>query len=235
MENKPMNKQDIPAFFNFLSVMAEYYQPLSRVVRNIYWEGLRRFSLEDIKAAFSQHVCSPQHGKFMPKIADFVGYIEGSEEDKAMMAWSKVLKSIEEIGTYQSVIFDDPVITKVIKHMGGWIKLCRVGAQELPFIAKEFERLHRYYATRLSPFSCSEADQDSSEQTYLCGIFEHENSLRGYISPPPVVAPLPQTKSTQPTEQKIIEKTEQNERSEGIKALQNTEKTKSTTEVDNER
>ena len=166
----------MPAFFKFLSVMTDYYQPLSRSVRDIYWEGLKTFSLAEIKKAFWQHVHSPQDGKFIPKISDFVRYIEGTAETRAMIAWTKIEKAMKDIGGYESIVFDDPVILMVIRHLGGWIKLCQTKTHERPFIIQQFAKLYQYY----------ERHPEADSSTYLCGIFEHENDLQGFLSPPPV-------------------------------------------------
>ena len=88
-----MDKEDMTDFLELISIMEEYYQPLSPFLREIYWEGLKTFSLSDIKKAFWQHVHSPQEGKFMPKIADFVRHIEGTSETRAMLAWAKIEKA----------------------------------------------------------------------------------------------------------------------------------------------
>ncbi|MBW2022943.1 MAG: hypothetical protein JRI51_08820, partial [Deltaproteobacteria bacterium] len=47
-------------------------------------------------------------------------------EPRTDLAWAAVIRALRQFGGYNSVVFDDPVITAVIKAgpWGGWTGLC---------------------------------------------------------------------------------------------------------------
>jgi len=98
--------------------------------------------------SLNQLIVDPDVGQFMPKPADFVRYIEGNNETKALIAWGKVMRAIREVGAWESVTFDDAKIHAVILDMGGWIELCRKTIKELDFMAREFEKRYCAYQYR---------------------------------------------------------------------------------------
>jgi hypothetical protein len=81
----------------------------------------------------------------MPKPADIVRMIDGSNENQALTAWHKVLYAIQHIGAYESVKFDDPLIHLVINGMGGWTTLCRTNTKELHYRYAEFKERYAAY------------------------------------------------------------------------------------------
>lgn len=165
-------------FVALMAGVAELYgKSLSPQLISIYWEGLRDYEFSEVKDAINLHVRNPDTGQFMPKIADVVKFLEGSTLTQAMRAWQKVTDALRLVGTYSSVVFDDPIIHAVIADMGGWQPLGQVQNDELPFKAREFEK--RYQGYKVKP-----------PQNYprkLIGIFERENAMRGFESDPPTM------------------------------------------------
>ena len=166
-----METHDISKFLNLMAGIGELYaKPLSSHLIDIYWQALKRFDLIDVQAAFEAHINNPDCGQFFPKPADIVRFIEGSGESKALQAWAKVEKAIIQVGAYQSMIFDDALIHAVIEGMGGWIKLCSVKNDELPFKANEFQKRYMGFV-HIAP---------ERHPKFLCGLTELENSKNGF-------------------------------------------------------
>jgi hypothetical protein len=141
-----MRDDEIKKFADLMSYLAEYYnRGFSELHTEFYWNALEKYTFDDVKAAVNKHIADPDTGQYPPKISDLVRYLEGGSKAKAMQAWSKVLRAMREIGRYSSVVFDDPCIHCVIDEMGGWISLCGVEVNELPFRAAEFEKRYAAY------------------------------------------------------------------------------------------
>lgn len=165
-----MNSQDRDAFGKMLAMLGEYYsKEITENLLEIYWQGLERFDIQDVRRAFNKHVANADTGQFMPKIADVVKFIEGNKDTAAMEAWSTVARAIREHGVYKTVVFNDEIIHEVITEMGGWPVIGMITDEELPFRIKEFER--RYQACLLRGVDNPPAQ--------LTGIFDIENFKKG--------------------------------------------------------
>jgi hypothetical protein len=60
----------------------------------------------------------------------------------------QVDKTLREKGTYIDVVFDDPIIHRVIHDMGGWVKFGEKNEDEWPFVAKEFQTRYQSFKSR---------------------------------------------------------------------------------------
>lgn len=108
------------------------------------FDVLSRFELHEVRRAMGVVMSGKTYGA--PKPGELVEIIEGSADDRAMRAWTRVLAAIQGVGSYSSVAFDDPIIHAVIAHMGGWTELCRMTIDETPFRAQEFTKRYQGYA-----------------------------------------------------------------------------------------
>lgn len=141
-----MQSTDKQEFAVIMKATFEYYRVgVTSAAMDIYWNGLLRYEISDIRRALNLHIQNPDSGQFMPKVADVVKHLEGTTNTEAMLAWSKVEKAIRCIGTMQTVIFDDPLIHVVLSDMGGWIRMGTITTDEIPFVAKEFEKRYQGY------------------------------------------------------------------------------------------
>jgi len=144
-----MNQTDKANFAKLLTGLAELHnKKLSEQQFDIYWHALKHYEYKDVMQSLNRLIIDPDVGQFMPKPADVVRTIEGDSETRALVAWSKVMRAIREIGAWESVIFDDAKIHSVIMDMGGWIELCRKTTRELDFLLREFEKRYRSYQYR---------------------------------------------------------------------------------------
>ena len=166
-------------FAEILYALGQYCdKDLPKGVIEIYWNGLKHLDFSAIRDAMSRHIHNPDTGQFMPKIADITRMLGGTSNDKAMVAWAKVDSAVRHVGPYRSVVFDDPLIHRVLVEMGGWISLGEKQTDEWPFIAKEFENRYRGYAMR---------GETPEYQPVLTGISDAYNSKEGFKTEPPML------------------------------------------------
>lgn len=144
-----MNATDKPAFGALLTdALAFYRQDVSKFALGVWWEACSRFSMEQVGKALTAHAMDPERGRFPPMPADMVRLLQGTQADRSLLAWGKVLEAIQRVGAYSSVVFDEPSIHAAIEDMGGWCKVCRSTMDELQFVQKRFTEAHRVYAAR---------------------------------------------------------------------------------------
>lgn len=174
-----MKDSDKAQFFTLVAgVYAFYRQDMSDFAGGVWWQAMQPFDFAAVSDALNRHCVNPDSGQFMPKPADVVKMLRGSTQDSAMVAWSKVDKGVRQVGTYASVVFDDPIIHRVIHDMGGWVALGTKGENEWPFVAKEFENRYRGYKVR---------NETPDYPKTLIGIAEAQNSTEGRQSQAPVL------------------------------------------------
>lgn len=179
-----MQATDKKRFLTVLTGVADYYgKELSEGVIGLYWQGLQQHDLNAIERALWEHAQSPDSGQFMPKIADLTRILQGRTQDQAAIAWSKVDKAIRHVGTYSDVVFDDPIIHRVVADMGGWIWLGKQTDDEWPFIARRFEQAYRGYKMR---------GEIPEYQSVLIGEANAYNQKEGYRLAPPRLVGNPQ-------------------------------------------
>lgn len=159
-------------------VYAFYRQDYSAFAGRVWWQAMQPFDFAAVAEAFSRHAVNPDSGQYMPKPADIVKMLQGSTQDAALVAWSKVDKAVRSVGTYNSVAFDDPLIHRVITEMGGWISFGAKSEDEWPFVSKEFVNRYRGYRAR---------NEIPDYPPHLIGMAEAENSKNGFRSQPPLL------------------------------------------------
>jgi hypothetical protein len=173
-----MKKTEMSEFSKLLmGIGALYGKSMTPALIEIYWQSLQAFGFSQVKAAIHAHVNNPDTGQFLPQPADVIRYLQGSSESRGLQAWSRVLRAIQQVGCYSSVIFDDPLIHAVIDDMGGWIQLGKLQEKDIPFRAQEFVK--RYMGFVLNP--------PKSYPKQLTGLVEHQNNCMGYPSDPPLL------------------------------------------------
>lgn len=141
-----MQESDRAEFATLLAdVMAYYRQEASAFLLDVFWTGLANHAFADVRRAFTLHARDPDRGQYAPRVADITRLLEGSTQTQGMRAWSKVERAMRSVGAYRTVAFDDPLVHVAISEMGGWASLCRTTAEELPFKAREFEKIYASY------------------------------------------------------------------------------------------
>lgn len=131
--------------------LAFYRQDASDFALGVWWEACKTFDLEQVRKALTAHAMDPERGQFAPKPADIVRQLQGTHTDRALLAWGKVWEAMQSTGAYQSVDFGDPIIHAAIVDIGGWVSLCRIDVNDLPFVQKRFCDAFRVYSARGKP------------------------------------------------------------------------------------
>lgn len=174
-----MQQSDYDDFAALIAdVHAFYRQSVSPFGLSVWWAACQQWDLAAVRDALGRHAVNPDAGQFMPKPAYLVRLIGGRTVDTALRAWAKVDKAIRQVGTYRSVVFDDPLIHRVIEDMGGWVLMGTKTDDDWPFVAKEFENRYRGYAGRA---------ETPAYLRRLAGIAETENARGGHPVESPVL------------------------------------------------
>ena len=164
-----------------IGVMSFYRQTVSNFTLDVWWRALQDYDIAAISKAFDRHLMIPDDkraGSFAPMPSDIVKMLQGSTQDAAFAAWAKVDKAVRSVGGYQSVVFDDPLIHRVIYDMGGWVGLCQKSEDEWAFVAREFENRYRGFKSR---------GEVPEYPPTLIGVSEASNSRGGFRSPTPIL------------------------------------------------
>ena len=141
-----MHKDDYQKFQAlWKAAVGIYGRDMDDLALMMVFRALSKFDIADIQRALDRHMNDSDQGRFMPKPADIVKYIEGDSGGKGLMAWAKFVDAIARPGVWESVVFDDPLIMAVIENMGGWIKWERVTNDELPFLKNDFVKLYKSF------------------------------------------------------------------------------------------
>lgn len=165
-----MNIQDEKRFAEIMAALAEIFdngkEPTTMKI-SLYYTALEGFTIEQITEAVKMMVRERVYPSF-PKPGEIIEVIQGSQNDRAALAWTQVVDALISVGPYLSVEFKDHVIHSTINAMGGWIELGKVTNDELKWKQKEFESFYTIFSRK----------QDHPE--YLPGSLEIENSARNF-------------------------------------------------------
>lgn len=172
-----MTESDRDQLYELVSgVYAFYRQDCSPFALGVWWEACRPYDMSAVHDAMNRHAVNPDNGQFLPKPADIVKLIGGGSADGALMAWAKLETAVKRVGPYESVVFDDPMMHRVIEDMGGWPDFGSKKDDEWPFVRNHFSTLYRGYRARVG----------IEFPRYLPGITEMTNSSQGFVKPSPV-------------------------------------------------
>jgi hypothetical protein len=173
-----MTESDKGAFAALLTdALAYWRQDVSAFTLRVWWDGCRSFDLEQVGKALSAHAADPERGQFPPTLADVVKALKGTQTDRSLVAWGKVLGAISSAGSYASVAFDDTAIHDAILDLGGWPAVCQSSEDELQHLQRRFCASHRTHSARAVP-----------SVPYLVGIAEATNRGNGKpVSPPRLI------------------------------------------------
>ena len=151
----------------------------SEFIYDMYYEILKDFEYKAVESAVRKVIATHKYNT-LPKPADILEFLEGSKDDKAMIAWLQVKEALEKADYYYTVEFSDPIISQCINALSGsWMQFCDDTAlkKDMPFVEKRFMDMYRLLLKR---------EIDSPEK--LIGFFEAKNRERGFIKsiPKPV-------------------------------------------------
>ena len=139
---------DKAAFRDLMTGIAEIYgQTITKAGLRVWWAALDQFSDDQVRQALNAHAMDAERGRFMPKPADIVRAIQGTQTDQAQAAWAKVEHAIRRIGGGPSWVFDDPKIHRALEQIGGVSALSNCPSEkDLAFLREQFCK--RYASTQ---------------------------------------------------------------------------------------
>ncbi|WP_346778275.1 DUF6475 domain-containing protein [Paraburkholderia sp. Ac-20342] len=174
-----MIDKDRESFAALMSGVYGFYgKDASDFALDVWWQAMSPYDFAAVKDALNRHCVNPDSGQFLPRPADVVKMLSGSTQDAALIAWSKLDRAVREVGTYRSVVFDDPVLHRVVTDMGGWVPLGTKTEDEWPFVRNEFVNRYRGYRMR---------SDIPDHLPVLIGISEATNSKAGFRSESPTL------------------------------------------------
>lgn len=169
-----MTPNDRPRFVALLTGAHSFYrQDLTDFAVGVWYRAMEPYAIEAIERAFDAHARDPRAGSFMPKPADLIRLLDGSHDDRAAIAWSKVYGAICAHGSYATVVFDDGAIHAAIVDLGGWVEVCAVTMEELPFLQRRFCAAYTAHAKAGTAYPPK-----------LLGYLDVENARVGYSAQP---------------------------------------------------
>jgi hypothetical protein len=125
-----------------------YRKPFSKFAGSVWLNAMRPFEFEVVADALDRHCMNPDAGQYCPWPADVVKMLDGTTQDSALVGWSKVDRAVRFVGSWVDVVFDDPLIHRVISEMGGWIQLGERNSKDWDFVRNEFVNRYRGYKMR---------------------------------------------------------------------------------------
>lgn len=144
-----MREHEKVAFGGLLTdVMAYYGKDASDFMLGAWWDACSGVSFEQVSKAINAHIRDAERGAFPPKVSDVVRTLQGTNTDRAMLAWGKVFEAISSVGAYQDVCFDDAAIHAAVADCGGWTKICRSDMKEIGYLQHRFCQSHKAYTER---------------------------------------------------------------------------------------
>lgn len=178
-----MNKAEREKFLDVLAGVHDFYnKDLSKFAVAVWMQACENFDVEQVTKALSAHLMDAERGQFMPKPADVVRQLQGTNTDRSLIAWGKTLDALQRVGAYTSVCFDDGIIHAAIEDLGGWVKLCRSNTDELGYLQKRFCDAYKAYAGR----------GDVNYPAMLPGEHALNNAAKGYRTSPPALIGNPE-------------------------------------------
>ena len=141
-----LDKKDFAVLFYGLG---EYYdKPVTKNLLLIYFDDLKRYSLDEVKEGASKHRLDPKHGTYWPKSADIIRHLQANEisiEQKAELAWAQVIREIRCTGSYGTLKLDDKQAVAAVKSLGSWSQLCSSTESDMTWKKKEFISMYETY------------------------------------------------------------------------------------------
>ena len=146
-----------------------YDKQITEFVADVYYEILEGYEYEILEDAVKKVISSHKFNS-LPKPADILEFLEGTRDDKALVAWLQVMEAVQKGGYYTSIEFADSIIAPCVLELGGWQWFCTTQKDELPFIQKRFMDLYRLFLK-----------QGVQGNIRLIGFIEARNNQSGHL------------------------------------------------------
>ncbi len=174
-----MKPEDRERFVTAMGVMAEAFQKKpSEALAEIYFKSLEDMDIETFERACSTLINTRTITGTFPLVAEIREAVGGGKqalELRIIQAWDKLMYAVQRHGYYDSVLFDDPIIPKILESWGGWIEWSSGRQFEgqpdgLKWVRKDFSKMYAAMASREWP----------AQEKPCIGFVEHKNTLGGF-------------------------------------------------------
>jgi len=102
-------------------------EDLSEEKVEVYWRTLAEFYIDDLRRAVN-HFINTRTIKSFPLPGEFIEFLQGSVNQKALIAWGRVRQGITD---NRSRDFRDPAAKLAVEALGGWGALGNQNINEL--------------------------------------------------------------------------------------------------------
>jgi len=175
-----MTIDDMEQFEQIIGVMNETFgdssRPISDLKMNFYFKTLSDLTIEQLNDA-SIILANTKTIHTFPTPAEIRQAVEGNPQDKAAVAFDKLIGAVRCVGPYQTVIFDDPAIHAFIQSYGGWEEICDKTVDDWKYMRNEFIRGYNGFTGR------------TDVPLQLTGIHDAVNRAKGWSHriPPSII------------------------------------------------
>jgi hypothetical protein len=141
---------------------------ITEAVLTLYWLALKPYGDDQVMAAFTTGVRKWNLFGRLPYPSEVIEEIEGKREDSALVAWEQLQEAVRRAGRYQSVLFDDAKISRVVEVLGGWELVCDWSISEMGIHRAQFLKAYQALDT-------------PGENRPLTGLHARQNAAAGYV------------------------------------------------------
>jgi hypothetical protein len=166
-----------------LVILAEAFGlSINEARMNIYADMLADLPTEKIRAGIVYLIKNRIFAGNLPTVAEIR---EAAEEripieTRAAIAWDKFRYALENHCPYDSVKFDDPIISHIISIWGDWTGMGDWTESQTPYRRREFAKLYEAYA---------KSNVLPAVPDHHVGLTEYQNTKTGHVEfiPAPVL------------------------------------------------
>ena len=159
-----------------LGLAAAFRTEISKPGQMAYLAALADVPLDDLKRAVLEAL---RTSKFMPSVAELrqLAGVDVRSETRAIIAFELVGKAISRHGSYESIVFDDPILNATINNLGGWVKICDTPEDTWEsFFRRDFLKAY-----------CANFEAKRGTMHAQLGIHDRGNGTAGYEQRQPVL------------------------------------------------
>jgi len=141
-----MNMKDFNEGFLALCEMTD--KTPSKPYTKFYYEAVKHLDVKEWEKSIA-HVIQNRKYTNMPMPAEILEHAQGDPEDAAILAIQKLENAMREVGAYDSVKFDDPVLMVLVSGAeGGWPGLCQMPLDDWKFEKPRLIKAYKALAMR---------------------------------------------------------------------------------------
>lgn len=146
-----MSPVSIDRFQRVIDTLREFYardgrpHSLNETQLRGYLIGLSGYSIEAVEAAAQRAIVEC---RFFPTLAELLAMLNGTGEEQAMAAFSRLRQAMRTVGAYRAIVFEDGALGDAIRlTFGGWPQACAYDYDSPAALVRRKEFLMLYAAS----------------------------------------------------------------------------------------